>query len=288
MARGIVNPTTGEVTYTAGLVNDAEIQQRLSTAESDIDGIEAVIPSGASESNQLVDKNTTHRKRSYIYNPDTDRTVIANRKSAVETLLAEALTMCGASGFYSACVRYSGGYYYTYNISIGVDTLVASIEEISSYHNNKVFNLWYATKENDVWTANLTQELMPTSTVTSGSNSPITSGGVYSALNTVNYGTATRNSATMTGESFVGKWHKCGKLVMAEVQGNTVASEITSDSNLMTGFPKPLENVALVAQGGTNAAAVGIVLKTDGALRSHYNMSASTFFHATFTYITSE
>lgn len=127
-----------------------------------------------------------------------------------------------------------------------------------------------------------------TPSVASGNTSPVTSGGVYTALNTVSYGTATRNSATMSASSFVGKWHRCGKLVMAEVQGITVASEFTSDFNLMTGFPKPLENVALVAQGGSNTSATGIVLKTDGALRSHYNMAASTFFHATFTYITSE
>lgn len=306
----------------------------LSDLESNVTELQAVVPSGASSSNQLALASKTLSVNSSggsLSNAFTKRIVKINFYGN-NLSLEETVFILGMKKNWNTNRYYSE--MYLVNIS-SIGLTVTKLNKTDSVHTNLISNfklkressssnnyyLEIATNntgsndytflvtpylgratltpicedvgdsEEDVYTATINRMITTSdlaSTVTSGSSAPITSGGVYSALNTVSYGTATRNSATMTGSSFVGKWHKCGKLVMAEVQGNTVASEITSDVNLMTGFPKPLENVALVAQGGANTAAVGVVLKTDGALRSHYNMAASTFFHATFTYITSE
>lgn len=105
--------------------------------------------------------------------------------------------------------------------------------------------------------------------------------------NTLETGTGTRNSNYVLADSFTAAWYKLGRICTAEIQLNTAVS-LNSTEEIITGFPKPICPVAVVAQGNTNATARGLVLKTNGALRIHYTCDENTFFHVTITYITAE
>lgn len=105
--------------------------------------------------------------------------------------------------------------------------------------------------------------------------------------NTVETGSGTRNTNYVSADSFIADWYKLGRIVTANIQFNSAVS-LTSSEEIITGFPKPICPVAVVAQGSTNTTARGLVLKTNGALRTHYTCDANVFFHVTITYVAAE
>lgn len=100
-------------------------------------------------------------------------------------------------------------------------------------------------------------------------------------------GTGTRNATYVKPGDFIATWTKIGHVVTAEVQFN-LSQATSSTEEIITGFPKPVCPVGVVAQGEDNDKAYGIVLKTNGSLRTHYQGVAYQFYHATLTYLTAE
>jgi hypothetical protein len=105
--------------------------------------------------------------------------------------------------------------------------------------------------------------------------------------NTVETGTGTRNSNYVSADSFIADWYKLGRICTVHIQFNTAVS-LASNEEIITGFPKPICPVAIVAQGNSNTISRGLVLRTNGAVRTHYTCDENTFFHVTITYITAE
>ena len=100
-------------------------------------------------------------------------------------------------------------------------------------------------------------------------------------------GTGTRNGIYVKSDSFAATWTKIGHVVTAEVQFKLLQATLSTEE-IITGFPKPVCPVAVVAQGETNDKAYGLVLKTNGAICTHYQGVDDQFYHVTITYITSE
>lgn len=129
-------------------------------------------------------------------------------------------------------------------------------------------------------------DFAPVDTIESGNMNAITSNAVAGAM-AVTTGTGTRNATYVKSDSFTATWTKIGHLVTAEVQFNLSQATLSTEE-LITGFPKPVCPVAVVAQGEANDAAYGLVLRTNGSIRTHYQGIADQFYHATITYITAE
>lgn len=119
-----------------------------------------------------------------------------------------------------------------------------------------------------------------------GNMNPVTSNAVADAM-AITTGTGTRNATYAKSDSFTATWTKIGHIVTAEVQFNLSQATLSTEE-IITGFPKPVCPVAVVAQGEGNDKAYGLVLKTNGAIRTHYQGVADQFYHATITYITTE
>ena len=100
-------------------------------------------------------------------------------------------------------------------------------------------------------------------------------------------GTGTRNIAYVSDNSFSAKWFKYDRVCTVEIQLN-LSADTNSNEELITGFPKPITPVALVAQGNSNTNVGGLVMKANGAVRTHYLGETGQFFHVTATYITAE
>lgn len=119
-----------------------------------------------------------------------------------------------------------------------------------------------------------------------GNMNPVTSNAVAEAM-AITTGTGTRNATYAKSDSFAATWTKIGHIVTAEVQFNLSQATLSTEE-IITGFPKPVCPVAVVAQGEGNDKVYGLVLKTNGAIRTHYQGVADQFYHATITYITTE
>lgn len=103
----------------------------------------------------------------------------------------------------------------------------------------------------------------------------------------VETGTGTRNATYVKAGDFVATWTKIGHVVISEVQFN-LSQATPSIEELITGFPKPVCEVAVIAQGEANDKAYCLVLKKNGAIRTHYNGFANQFYRVTITYLTED
>lgn len=106
-----------------------------------------------------------------------------------------------------------------------------------------------------------------------------------SDLNAVTSGNATRNTTYVSSTGFNATWNKTGRVCMASLKFN-LAQNTTSIEEIITGFPAPIVDVNIVAQGDNNTAVSNLVLKTNGNIRTHYGGTANQFYQVTFTYIT--
>lgn len=106
-----------------------------------------------------------------------------------------------------------------------------------------------------------------------------------SDLNTVTSGNATRNTTYVSSTGFNATWNKTGRVCMASLKFN-LAQNTTSIEEIITGFPAPIVDVNIVAQGDNNTVVSNLVLKTNGNIRTHYGGTANQFYQVTFTYIT--
>lgn len=106
-----------------------------------------------------------------------------------------------------------------------------------------------------------------------------------SDLNTVTSGNATRNTTYVSSTGFNATWNKTGRVCMASLTFN-LAQNTTSTEEIITGFPAPIADVDIVAQGANNTTVSNLILKTNGNIRTHYGGTANQFYQVTFTYIT--
>ena len=80
--------------------------------------------------------------------------------------------------------------------------------------------------------------LQPVDTVASGNLHSVTSNGVYNALNTIIFGTATINTSNVNSGTI--EWKKIGRIVLVNVTALNLKSWSGEDRNLATGLPLPL------------------------------------------------
>lgn len=124
--------------------------------------------------------------------------------------------------------------------------------------------------------------------INDNAKSPISSSNklvTESDLNTVTSGNATRNTTYVSSTGFNATWNKTGRVCMASLTFN-LAQNTTSTEEIITGFPAPIADVDIVAQGANNTTVSNLILKTNGNIRTHYGGTANQFYQVTFTYIT--
>lgn len=87
--------------------------------------------------------------------------------------------------------------------------------------------------------------------------------------------------------SFAAEWYKIGRICTVNLQYNL--SQLTPSSvEIITGLPKPLYEIACVGEGSNNTNVSDFVIKTNGAVRTHYDGAEGQFMHGTATYITAD
>ena len=130
-------------------------------------------------------------------------------------------------------------------------------------------------------------DFAPVDAVESGNMKAVTSNAVYDAVNVIQSGTGARNTSYVSSENFICNWYKVGKICTVNIQ--YTLSQLTSSSvEIITGLPKPVADIACVGEGNTNTNVSDFVIKTNGAIRTHYNGAEGQFMHGTATYITAD
>jgi len=106
-------------------------------------------------------------------------------------------------------------------------------------------------------------------------------------LTGVTSGTGIRNTSYVSSTSFAAEWYKIGRICTVNLQYNL--SQLTPSSvEIITGLPKPICEIACVGEGDSNTNVSGFVIKTNGAVRTHYDGAEGKFMHGTATYITAD
>lgn len=210
------NPTTGELEKIAGLVDDTDLKSRLTAAEGDIDDIEAVIPSGASASNQLITASQGADK----YMSNLGWTAYAGSTLGDSVVLAmntlDALK-AGATNAYVNEYAFRGtwtgiGYWRAQLSQPRTPTnqkwqVLVQYERANGTASDSTDGVYIITvKFDNTQSAGSKYSLLSqtkliaqsdlTTSVTSGSSAPITSGGVYNALS--NKATVISGSGSIT------------------------------------------------------------------------------------------
>lgn len=106
-------------------------------------------------------------------------------------------------------------------------------------------------------------------------------------LTGVTSGTGARNTTHVNSENFIANWYKVGRICTVDIQ-YTLSQATSSDIELITGLPKPIVQIACVGEGNNNTNVSDFVIKTNGAIRTHYNGAEGQFMHGTATYITAD
>jgi hypothetical protein len=121
--------------------------------------------------------------------------------------------------------------------------------------------------------------------VTDGDMRAVTSNAVYDAMNVIQSGTGTRNASYVSSDVFYCTWYKVGRICTVNIQYSLL--QLTpSNVDIITGLPKPVDEIASVGEGLNNTNASGFVIKKDGNVRTHYDGASGQFVHGTATYIT--
>lgn len=123
--------------------------------------------------------------------------------------------------------------------------------------------------------------------VTDGDMRAVTSNAVYDAMNVIQSGTGTRNASYVSSDVFYCTWYKIGRICTVNIQYSLL--QLTpSNVDIITGLPKPVDEIASVGEGLNNTNASGFVIKKDGNVRTHYDGASGQFVHGTATYITAD
>lgn len=123
--------------------------------------------------------------------------------------------------------------------------------------------------------------------VTNGDMRAVTSNAVYDAMNVVQSGTGVRNTSYVSSDVFYCTWFKVGRICFVNIQYSL--TQLTPSSvKIITGLPRPIDEVACVGEGLNNTNASGFVIQGDGSVRTHYDGASGQFVHGTVTYITVE
>ena len=118
--------------------------------------------------------------------------------------------------------------------------------------------------------------------VTDGDMRAVTSNAVYDALNVIQSGTGVRNTSYVSSDVFYCTWYKVGRICTVNIQYSL--SQLTpSNVDIITGLPKPVDEIASVGEGLNNTNASGFVIKKDGNVRTHYDGASGQFMHGTVT-----
>lgn len=312
----------------------------LSDLESNVTGLQAVVPSGASASNQLVtenDLNTSSRRidvsnansgdRGYKYvllsttsentnttffsgmgEIETRRGGITNSvntrfsvmvgnagnpyKALVHSMMNEnpslGENLCDVVTLTYGSVKYVALKVYVYDWSHSYVYIRANYGAEADWRYKVVSPSEISNEVSGTATAEylngskLIAQSDLTSTVTSGSSAPITSGGVFSALNTVTSGTATNTSNVSSGAC---TWVKIGRIATVTLNAYTPVAYTGGDRQLATGLPKPVAYTAWGIQSVDGTVNQLFSIGTDGVLMGASGSMKSGAYYQTLTYL---